>query len=207
MALSLSPWSDFTTWMTISAMLLFAFSIWIIFFWSALMSMMQSPKLKSFQFKRNQEDDRKHVQKSHDEKTHRSLVVSVVLSARNEQELPCWIPSPCSFRRCWGFIKCLVCLPPLIKKGIPLCFRLNSKAPPEFIELIYSMIPDLFIVLIFSLTLCLSYPLCDKSWNNRCINGTWRSTRQYVKDVFPFLPLSPSIWCIFLSNALSITVS
>lgn len=70
-------------------MLLFAFSIWVIFFWSALQSIMQSPKLRSYyQFKRNQEDNnsRKQEHQSHDEKTQRSPVVSVVLPARDEQD-------------------------------------------------------------------------------------------------------------------------
>lgn len=89
MALSLSPWSDFTTLTTIiiSAMLLFAFSIWVIFFGSALQSIMQSPKLRSYyQFKRNQEDNRKQEHQSHDEETQRLPVVSVVLPARDEQD-------------------------------------------------------------------------------------------------------------------------
>jgi chlorobactene glucosyltransferase len=87
MALSLSPWSDFPTWTIISAMLLFAFSIWVIFFRSALQSILQSPKLKSYQFKRRQEDNnRKEERQSHDERTQRLPVVSVVLPARNEQD-------------------------------------------------------------------------------------------------------------------------
>lgn len=70
-----------------SAMLLFAFSVWVIFFLSALQSIVQSPKLKSYQFKRKQEDNnRKEERQSHDEKTRRLPLLSVVLSARNEQD-------------------------------------------------------------------------------------------------------------------------
>ena len=88
MALSLPPWSDFMMWtIIISAMLLFAFSIWVIFFRSALRSVRESPKLRSYQFKRKQEDNnRKEERQSHDERTQRLPVVSVVLSARNEQD-------------------------------------------------------------------------------------------------------------------------
>jgi chlorobactene glucosyltransferase len=86
MTLSLSPWPDFMTWTIISAMLLFAFSIWVIFFWSALQSIMQSPKLKSYQFKRNQQGERKEERQKHDEKRQRLPVVSVVLPARDEQD-------------------------------------------------------------------------------------------------------------------------
>jgi len=87
MALGLSPGSDFTTWMTICAMLLFSFSIWVIFFRFALQSIMQSPKLRSYQFKQNQEDNnRKEERQRHDERTQRLPVVSVVLPARNEQD-------------------------------------------------------------------------------------------------------------------------
>ncbi len=89
MALSLSPWSDFPTWTIIFAMLLFAFSIWVIFFRSALQSILQSPKLKSYQFKRRQEDNNRkegEERQSHDEKMHRLPVVSIVLPARNEQD-------------------------------------------------------------------------------------------------------------------------
>src|SRR5919108_1061803 len=87
MALSLSPWSDFMMWIIIiSAMLLFAFSIWVIFFRSALRSVMESPKLKSYQFKRKQEDNnRKEERRSHDERIQSLPVVSVVLPARDEQ--------------------------------------------------------------------------------------------------------------------------
>ena len=67
-------------------MLLFAFSIWLIFFWSALHSIMQSPKLKSHQFKRNEEDGGKKERQKHDEKRQRLPVVSVVLPARDEQD-------------------------------------------------------------------------------------------------------------------------
>src|SRR5215207_6559683 len=71
----------------ISAMLLFAFSIWVIFFRSALRSVRESPKLRSYQFKRKQEDNnRKEERQSHDERTQRLPVVSVVLPARNEQD-------------------------------------------------------------------------------------------------------------------------
>jgi chlorobactene glucosyltransferase len=87
MALSLWLWLDFVTWATIiSAMLLFAFSIWVIFFRSALQSIMQSPKLRSYQFKTNEQDKRKEERQSHDERTQRLPVVSVVLPARNEQD-------------------------------------------------------------------------------------------------------------------------
>jgi chlorobactene glucosyltransferase len=90
MALSLPPWSDFPTWtIVISAMLLFGFSMWVIFFRSALLSIMQSPKLKDYQFKRNQVGNSKKEgedRQSHDEKTQRLPMVSVVLPARNEQD-------------------------------------------------------------------------------------------------------------------------
>jgi chlorobactene glucosyltransferase len=88
MALSLPPWSDFMMWtIIISAMLLFAFSIWVIFFRSALRSVRESPKLKSYQFKRKQEDNNsKEERQTHDEKTQKLPVVSVVLPARNEQD-------------------------------------------------------------------------------------------------------------------------
>jgi chlorobactene glucosyltransferase len=68
-------------------MLLFAFSIWVIFFRSALRSVRESPKLKSYQFKRKQEDNNsKEERQTHDEKTQKLPVVSVVLPARNEQD-------------------------------------------------------------------------------------------------------------------------
>ena len=89
MALSLPPWSDLMMWtiIIISAMLLFAFSIWVIFFSSALRSIMESPKLSSYQFKRKQEDNNmKEVCQSRDEIMQRLPVVSVVLPARNEQD-------------------------------------------------------------------------------------------------------------------------
>jgi chlorobactene glucosyltransferase len=87
MALSLSPWPDFITWTIIlSAMLLFAFSIWVIFFRSALQSIMQSPKLKSYQFKRNEQDTREEESQNHREKRQILPVVSVVLPARDEQD-------------------------------------------------------------------------------------------------------------------------
>jgi chlorobactene glucosyltransferase len=90
MVVSLSPWSDFPTWtIIISAMLLFAFSMWVIFFRSALLSIMQSPKLKGYQFKKNQVYNSKKEgedRQSHDEKTQRLPMVSVVLPARNEQD-------------------------------------------------------------------------------------------------------------------------
>jgi chlorobactene glucosyltransferase len=89
MALSLPPWSDFMMWtiIIISAMLLFAFSIWVIFFRSALRSVRESPKLRSYQIKRKQEDNNsKEERQTHDERTQRLPVVSVVLPARNEQD-------------------------------------------------------------------------------------------------------------------------
>ena len=88
MALSLPPWSDFMMWtIIISVMLLFAFSIWVIFFRSALRSVRGSPKLRSYQFKRKQEyNNRKEERQSHDERTQRLPVVSIVLAARNEQD-------------------------------------------------------------------------------------------------------------------------
>src|SRR5215211_3879832 len=86
MAVNLSSWFDFMTWTTISAMLLFAFSIWIIFFRSALKSILQSPKLKSFHFKMNQHDNGREELQSHDEKTQKLPIVSVVLPARDEED-------------------------------------------------------------------------------------------------------------------------
>ncbi len=88
MALSLQPSSDFMMWtIIISAMLLFAFSIWVIFFRSAVRSIMGSPKLKSYQFKRKQEDNnRKEERQSRDERMQKLPAVSVVLPARNEQD-------------------------------------------------------------------------------------------------------------------------
>src|SRR5215216_2466391 len=89
MALSLPPWSDFMMWtIIISAMLLFAFSIWVIFFRSALQSIMQSPKLRNYQSKRNEQDSNRKEEelRSHDEGTHRLPMVSVVLPARDEQD-------------------------------------------------------------------------------------------------------------------------
>src|ERR671925_2021497 len=84
---SLSLWPDFMTWtIIISAMLLFAFSIWVIFFQSALQSIMQSPKLKSYQFKGNEQGKRKEEHQKHDEKRQRLPVVSIVLPARDEQD-------------------------------------------------------------------------------------------------------------------------
>jgi chlorobactene glucosyltransferase len=48
---------------------------------------MGSPKLRSYQFKRKQEDNNsKEERQSHDERTQRLPVVSVVLPARNEQD-------------------------------------------------------------------------------------------------------------------------
>jgi len=73
----------------ISAILLFAFPIWVIFFRSALQSILYSPKLRNYQSKRNeQENNRKEEEhRSHDEGIHRLLpVVSVLLPARNEQD-------------------------------------------------------------------------------------------------------------------------
>jgi chlorobactene glucosyltransferase len=86
--LTLSPLLDFVTWatMTISAMLIFAFSIWVIFFRSALQSIMQSPKLQSYQFKGNEQDKRKEERQKHDEKRQRLPLISVVLPARNEED-------------------------------------------------------------------------------------------------------------------------
>ena len=89
MALSLPPWSDFMMWtIIISAMLLFAFSIWVIFFRSALQSILYSPKLRNYQSKRNEQDNNRREEKlrSHDEGTYRLPMVSVVLPARNEQD-------------------------------------------------------------------------------------------------------------------------
>jgi chlorobactene glucosyltransferase len=87
MALSLPPWSDFMMWtIIISAMLLFAFSIWVIFFRSALRSVRESPKLRSYQFKNNEQYKRKDEHRKHDEKKQKLPVVSVVLPARNEQD-------------------------------------------------------------------------------------------------------------------------
>jgi chlorobactene glucosyltransferase len=67
-------------------MLLFAFSVWVIFFRSALRSIMQSPKLRSYQFKRNQQDTGKENRQRHDERTQRFPLVSVILPARNDQD-------------------------------------------------------------------------------------------------------------------------
>ena len=87
MALSLSPWPDLMTWMIlISAMLLFAFSIWVIFFWFALQSIFQDPKLKSNQFKKNVQEKREIECKKLDEKKQTLPVISVILPARNEQD-------------------------------------------------------------------------------------------------------------------------
>ena len=88
MALSLSPWSDFMVWaIVISAILLFAFSMWLIFFRSALRSIMGSPKLGSYQFKWQQEDNnREEGRQSHSERRQRFPLVSIVLPARNEQD-------------------------------------------------------------------------------------------------------------------------
>jgi chlorobactene glucosyltransferase len=87
MALSLSLWSDSMTWaIIISVMLLFAFSIWVVFFRSALQSIMQSPKLKSYQFKSNEHEKRKEDRQEYDEKRQRLPAVSVVLPARDEQD-------------------------------------------------------------------------------------------------------------------------
>ena len=87
MALSLPPWSDFMMWtIIISAMLLFDFSIWVIFFRSALRSVRKSPKLRSYQFKNNEQYKRKDEHRKHDEKTQKLPVVSVVLPARDEED-------------------------------------------------------------------------------------------------------------------------
>ncbi len=89
MALSLPPWSDFMMWtIIISAMLLFAFSIWVIFFRSALQSIMYSPKLRNYQYKTNEQDNNRKEEelRSHDEGIYRLPMVSVVLPARDEQD-------------------------------------------------------------------------------------------------------------------------
>src|SRR5215217_8607941 len=89
MAQSLSLlWSDLMIWtiIIISAILLFAFSVWVIFFRSAFRSIMQSPKLRSYQFKRDQQDSEKEKSQRHNERTQRFPVVSVILPARNEQD-------------------------------------------------------------------------------------------------------------------------
>src|ERR687885_1225888 len=88
MALHLWPWSDFMMWViVISAILLFAFSMWLIFFRSALRSIMGSPKLGSYQFKWQQEDNnREEGRQSHSERRQRFPMVSIVLPARNEQD-------------------------------------------------------------------------------------------------------------------------
>src|SRR5215207_827570 len=89
MALSLPLWSDFMMWTIImSAMLLFAFSIWVIFFRSALQSILYSPKLRNYQSKRNEQDNNRKEEelRSHDEGTHKLPMVSVVLPARDEQD-------------------------------------------------------------------------------------------------------------------------
>jgi chlorobactene glucosyltransferase len=75
------------TWAIISVMLLFAFSIWVVFFCSALQSIMQSPKLKSYQFKSNEQEKRKEDGQEYHEKMQRLPVVSVVLPARDEQDI------------------------------------------------------------------------------------------------------------------------
>lgn len=67
-------------------MLLLGFSVWIIFFCSALQSIVHSPMLKTFQFKRSQQDKSKEENQSYDGKNQKSPVVSVVLPARNEQD-------------------------------------------------------------------------------------------------------------------------
>src|SRR5215217_5165250 len=88
MAQSLSLlWSDLMIWtiIIISAILLFAFSVWVIFFRTALKSIMQSPKLRSYQFKLNQQDTEEEKRQRHDERTE-IPVVSVILPARNEQD-------------------------------------------------------------------------------------------------------------------------
>src|SRR5215216_7053178 len=47
---------------------------------------MQSPKLRSYQFKRNQQDTGKEKRQRHNERTQRFPLVSVILPARNEQD-------------------------------------------------------------------------------------------------------------------------
>jgi chlorobactene glucosyltransferase len=88
MALSLTSWPDaMTCIMIISVMLISVFSIWIIFFWLALQSMLQSPKLKSNQFKRNVQDGREiEFKRKPDESKRRLPLISVILPARDEQE-------------------------------------------------------------------------------------------------------------------------
>jgi chlorobactene glucosyltransferase len=85
--LTLSPWPNFITltMVLLSAMLLFAFSTWVIFFWSALQSIMQTPKLKGYQFKGNEEGRWKEQHQKHAEEAQGFPVVSVVLAARDEQ--------------------------------------------------------------------------------------------------------------------------
>jgi chlorobactene glucosyltransferase len=79
-------WTTTTTTTTICAILLFAFSIWVIFFIFAVRSILESPKLKIYQSRRKQEDNnRKEEHQSHDERMQRLPVVSVILPARNEQ--------------------------------------------------------------------------------------------------------------------------
>lgn len=86
MAQGLSQFSDFMIPMTISATLLIGFIIWIVFFYSALRSIMYSPRLKTFQSKRNQQDARIEERQSYDEIKQGLPMVSVILPARDEQD-------------------------------------------------------------------------------------------------------------------------
>ena len=86
MALSLSLGPHAISWiMIISTILISIFSIWIIFFWLALKSMLQFPKLKSNQFKGN-EQDRTEIEskKTPDDSKRRLHVISVILPACDE---------------------------------------------------------------------------------------------------------------------------
>src|SRR5215211_9469348 len=110
MAQSLSLlWSDLMIWtiIIISAILLFAFSVWVIFFRSAFRSIMQSPKLRSYQFKRDQQDTQKEKSQRHNERTQRFPVVSVILPARNERTI-CKIASTRSYDRTIRITKSLL---------------------------------------------------------------------------------------------------
>ena len=87
MALHSSTWYDLMTGATfLSVILLFALSLWIYFFSSALKSILHSPKLRGFQLERNREDVGKKSLQSHDEKMEKLPVVSVIIPARNEQD-------------------------------------------------------------------------------------------------------------------------
>lgn len=88
MALILAAWPDIIMWISIiSAMLLLVFSIWIIFFWLALQSILQSPKLKSSPLKAKEQEKREKESKNNlDERKQRLPVISVILPARDEQD-------------------------------------------------------------------------------------------------------------------------